>query len=748
MKELRYQNEAIEKLLRYSEECLKDKDDLSLVVFQAPTGSGKTIMLAEFLSQIVKKCQDLAFFWISLNLLHKQSKKKLEGCFEQNKALDCISIDEIQNNEIEENQILFMNWESLNKRGKNLFMTENERDKNLNKVIRDTKSSGKTVILIIDESHRSARTEKAREIRNIIAPSLTIESSATPKESASDHKVKVKIIDVIAEEMIKSEIRINPQLEVESNEDMLSEAIRKREYLKRQYEKINSNVNPLLLIQIPNKKQSDAQAPEDVILEFVRREANKEPSLWLSERKEGLEDLVKNDSSVDILIFKEAIALGWDCPRASILFLQREWNAENYEFNTQTLGRIMRMPEQKHYENSDLNIGYVYSATNNFSIVEDLAKNYVSKQVMERNNGVYRDIHLPSQHIRRKREQTRLSGEFRKCLFEAEEAEHFGSRIDTKTMRHTKHIALDGSTRNIDKPQDVRFEKHKLIEKIEPELCSEYTQFLSEQTSPFEKSRSTETIKSSVRSFFKEKFGISDENEIANIALKPHNKDVLVALIEAAKEIYKDQPKRKDEKNPNDNWQVPEAVSIFDNYEVKEEFKKSILQPFAIKTDEHGKWFLSQPEKIFIEKLETVGDCVLWWFKNGVRESRFFGISYDRGGQLYGFYPDFIIKTRKDILIVEIKSDGDVTDENLAKMKAGREYKENYKGEENLYFWMISPEDYDKFFNALKQDKLSDFSSNYEEKIIMALSSTGTRGNLTMPHSMASISEKSDNPEW
>ena len=60
------------------------------------------------------------------------------------------------------------------------------------------------------------------------------------------------------------------------------------------------------------------------------------------------------------MIFKQAIALGWDCPRASILVLFRDWRS--IVFSIQTVGRIMRMPEVKHYTNDDLNVGFHMSS--------------------------------------------------------------------------------------------------------------------------------------------------------------------------------------------------------------------------------------------------------------------------------------------------------------------------------------------------------------------------------------------------
>ena len=36
----------------------------------------------------------------------------------------------------------------------------------------------------------------------------------------------------------------------------------------------------------------------------------------------------------------------------------------NERFTVQTMGRILRMPEQKHYPNEALNFGYVYTNLN------------------------------------------------------------------------------------------------------------------------------------------------------------------------------------------------------------------------------------------------------------------------------------------------------------------------------------------------------------------------------------------------
>ncbi|MBU0578696.1 hypothetical protein KJ628_01805, partial [Patescibacteria group bacterium] len=432
-----------------------------------------------------------------------------------------------------------------------------------------------------------------------------------------------------------------------------------------------------------------------------------------------------HDSEVDVLIFKEAIVQGWDCPRASILLLQREWNAENYVFNIQTLGRIMRMPEQKHYENySTLNMGYVYTASDNFEIVDDLAKDYVSKDQMVRDNTIYKDIYLPSEFVRRKRELFRLSGEFKDCLFQAgNELKFKEKKINIGKIIFKKDIGFEGKITEIDKKQAVDFQKKGAIVRDREEVCAEYTAFIKSLTFPFTGGgRPTEIIKSSLRSFFKKSFGIDNEDEISTIVLNPVNKGEFTELIEVAKGKYKSLPEKADKVISNKNWQVPEIISIFENFDEIKAVKKSVLKPYFVKRDKNGKQQWSKPEKVFIDELEKTDNDVLWWFKNGVSESKYFGIAYKKNGNSHGsyyaFYPDFVIKTKKDTLVVEIKDDRDFKNENLYKLNAGREFQKKHKGKENLYFYIISPSDYYKFFTALKNQNLDSFKSQFEENLV------------------------------
>ena len=115
-----YQNEAVDGLYGNFERMLKSTDD-KICVFQAPTGSGKTVIVANLLRKLVKekKDQSFSFVWIAPRKLHDQSKDKLEKIY-YDQILKCSNFEDLQDGKINENEILFFNWESINKKN-NIF---------------------------------------------------------------------------------------------------------------------------------------------------------------------------------------------------------------------------------------------------------------------------------------------------------------------------------------------------------------------------------------------------------------------------------------------------------------------------------------------------------------------------------------------------------------------------------------------------------------------------------------------------
>jgi type III restriction enzyme len=264
IKNLEYKDKAIRKLLEITNELLEGNTNDN-IIFKAPTGAGKTIIIADFLLRLVTKRQDhktFSFIWAAPRKLHLQSKEKLEEFYKENRVLECSNLEELTDKKIFENEILFLNWESINKK-ENVFIRENENDFNLTSIVKNTLEEGREIILVIDESHHTATAENTKGLIEIMQPKITIEVSATPHMN-SDNIVKVKFEDVVKEGMIKEKVSLNPDLKEDklegegSDEFILREALKKRKELLEKFESIGKeHINPLLLIQLPDNSSID-----------------------------------------------------------------------------------------------------------------------------------------------------------------------------------------------------------------------------------------------------------------------------------------------------------------------------------------------------------------------------------------------------------------------------------------------------------------------------------------------------------
>ena len=131
---------------------------------------------------------------------------------------------------------------------------------------------------------------------------------------------------------------------------LTKKAIDKLNEIKEAYG--DKNINPLLLVQIGNDKDENISKDEMFKLLIDNGIEEDEISFYLS----GFNTMPKNiddkTCSVRVVITKVAASTGWDCPRAKVLLAIRNTSSESFQI--QTLGRICRMPEQKHYENNVL----------------------------------------------------------------------------------------------------------------------------------------------------------------------------------------------------------------------------------------------------------------------------------------------------------------------------------------------------------------------------------------------------------
>ena len=651
-----FQTKAVSDLILKSQKLLKLSGNRKLI-FRSPTGSGKTIMMAEYIERFVLdkiSSDDFCFIWATpRKTLTLQSKSKLEKYFQYKKLLKCSEFHELQDNKISTNEVLFLNWESINKSNKNTIVRDNERDFYLQKILENTRDEKREVILIIDESHHHATSEISKNLISEFSAKISVEVSATPTIINPDEIINVDIEDVKLEALIKKSVKLNEGLEnIYENERIkiklkdgtenfiLNEAINKRNVLLDFYKKENKIINPLLLIQLPDRKTGEEDRLKTEIEVFLKKKHNisidnGKLAIYLSEDKQNLENISKNDNAVEVLIFKQAIALGWDCPRAQILVLFRDW--KNLSFSIQTIGRIMRMPDaiSGYYQNDELNHSYVFTNLDYIELSEDYAKNYLTIY----NSKSTKDISLPSYHKKRAREKTRLSPKFTDIFLNIAVKNNLKSILKIKNQKATAEIITEITSTDTDSLLTQVFKKEKFNISNPEDLQRIFDYFVRNNLSPFfPEDISISRVKESIYTFFEQELDLNYEDsldEILNICLSEKNIIQLKDFIELSKLKYLSETKDiAEEIILDEGWNFPKNISFTGNYSLFDK-KKSVMRPFY----SNSSW---KTEVEFINFLENL-DNVEYWFKNGDRDQTFFSIPYTDEGSEKLFYVDFII---------------------------------------------------------------------------------------------------------
>ncbi|HUM50319.1 MAG TPA: DEAD/DEAH box helicase family protein [Chitinophagales bacterium] len=744
-----FQETAIEQLVKSVSELLAKDASNKVCVFQSPTGSGKTVMVAKFVEEIIKELPktDLCFLWVSIGKgdLHKQSKKSLERIFDGFPNVNLLEEEFFgSRNYIEQNEVVVVNWEKLY----NKYNSGEQKGEWKNKVMRDgegvnfievleTTREKHKIILIIDESHYASDAQRTSELRKIISADVTLEMSATPKiqPSMQDQAkgiakfVYVDPKDVIEEGMIKKELIINENLEKlvddeKTSQDIIIEAAyNKRLELKEAYTNAGSNINPLCLIQLPNAEAGVAK--KEVIEAFLAdkgiTETNGKLAVWLSEEKsDGLDVISDFESEVEFLLFKQAIDTGWDCPRAHILVKLRD--IQSYTFEVQTVGRILRMPEQMHYEDENLNTGFIFTNLQKITVQKEDYNPNIIKHLKSVRKPIYKPLLLPS-YYKSRVDFGDITFSFGKILEEvfckafdieinpimvntAENGEKIKAKgLTTEITTYKESLLTDKNIKGIEFDQMLgdlndSDDRTTLAKLADNDLQDMFSSVVKENLSGFAPKRSVPTVRGAIYLWFKKYLGINYQMEngiihIQYLFMHYKNLDKFSELLSKAtgeyKPIKKAEVKAKIEETVYD-WDIKKEEFFNQHTDEKLDYKLCIYEPCYLAKDR------STPEKEFEKHLETKEDKIEWWFKNGVSKKDFFGIKYEENDLPQTFYTDYIIQLASGKTFIGDTKAGSTATEAKSRAEALQAYikDQNTKGK-NLIGGIIIKDDTKKW---------------------------------------------------
>lgn len=356
-------HEVIELQKRAVDSLVQKYDELDEITFRAPTGSGKTYMMADFMNRILEENDDVVFLVSTLSkgdLATQNYNKFLEysskGDFPNLKShLINTNIAGEERLFIPTNFNVYLLPRDLYKSGGKLM--QGAMESFLNTLTYNTFFGGleKRIILIKDECHIA--TNNLDSISDTYFDKV-INFSATPNlRRGQNPDVEITDDEAVNASLIK-------RVELGDEEDTIGDALNKFEEVKHEYRNL-LGVNPCLIIQISNKDKADYELNNVIFPELEKAEhqdlkwmlivdkdincdtndvfkAKKMPvAKWKNYAKE-------NTSTIDVIIFKMVISEGWDIPRACMLYQVRDTQSD--QLDEQVMRRVRRNPRLMDFE--------------------------------------------------------------------------------------------------------------------------------------------------------------------------------------------------------------------------------------------------------------------------------------------------------------------------------------------------------------------------------------------------------------
>ncbi|MBN1141763.1 MAG: DEAD/DEAH box helicase family protein [Deltaproteobacteria bacterium] len=350
------------------------------VLIQAPTGAGKTL-IAGLATEEFSHDPGMKIVWLWFTPfagLVEQARIAIKAQFNGLRVRDIAR--ERRAHGTRSGDVFVSTWAAVSGRkdGKRL-RRDGDEAVSLDHLLDQWRHDGFKIGVIVDEAHHtfSSGTEAVRYYREVLRPDFTLMITATPDDQDAEnfrksagiavmHRISVSRIDAVEAGLIKPGIKSIAYLAGDQHRELvdfgqaaLADGVVVHNAIKSQLAAEGIDMVPLLLVQVASTDRSVEKAKKDLMALGVAEEA-----IAVYTADEPDDDLlaVARDESKAALIFKMAVALGFDAPRAFTLVSMR--GAQDKDFGTQIVGRILRVDWrlQNRAKSELLKYGYVFLA--------------------------------------------------------------------------------------------------------------------------------------------------------------------------------------------------------------------------------------------------------------------------------------------------------------------------------------------------------------------------------------------------
>ena len=371
-----------------------------VIAFRAPTGSGKTIVMATVIEDVFcgnetrVEQPEAIFVWLSDSpQLNEQSKTKIILKADKIQPGQCITIqeDSFDQETLDDGHIYFLNTQKLGRTSR-LVTGGDNRTWTIWQTLQNTaESKGDHLYIIIDEAHRGMQDREAARATSIMQKFLkgseedglsvmpiVIGMSATDERfrrlvgniASVRHDVDVRPDEVRSSGLLKDRIIITYP-EQDAIDDMVILQAAADEWKNKcdhwNYYCVSQKsqqVRPVFVIQVENRNSDSASATEigECIAKIEARTGARfsEYEVVHTFGQKGTIEAngmkihhvdaadISDNRKIRVVFFKENLSTGWDCPRAETMMSFR--HAQDATYIAQLLGRMIRTPLQRHID--------------------------------------------------------------------------------------------------------------------------------------------------------------------------------------------------------------------------------------------------------------------------------------------------------------------------------------------------------------------------------------------------------------
>ena len=352
-------------------------------LLRAPTGSGKTFIISQVLQRVGEEREVLWFWFVPFVTLVGQT---LDALLQHAPSLSPVLFSQGRNQDVGAGTVLISTAQGVARaqwRTKSYDADADDDVRTLAALVARARAKGLQIGLVVDEAHIGLdKSTEFGKFAHWLQANYLLMATATPKDQrltdflahagysgqehfsvSRDDVVKARLNKQYIEAVVYS-LGATMQQVTDLRRTVLRQAWARNVLIGQQLKQAGVACTPLLLVQVANGERAVDEAADELMRQcHVPPEAIGKHSA--DEPDPVLMAAIANDTTKQVLIFKQSAGTGFDAPRAFVLASTKPVN--DADFAMQFIGRVMRVARQVREGfpkpqaiPAELNTAYVY----------------------------------------------------------------------------------------------------------------------------------------------------------------------------------------------------------------------------------------------------------------------------------------------------------------------------------------------------------------------------------------------------